>query len=290
MICLKLSNKNDIKDFLLKEGFEFKKALGQNFLIDNSVAPRMAQYSADKDTGVIEIGPGAGVLTRELSRVAKRVVAIEVDTTLKSVLEKTLDGTDNANVIFADVLKTDLKSVIKDNFADCERVTVCANLPYYITSPVIMKLLKDKLPIESITVMVQKEAGDRICAKVGSRNAGVLTVGINYYATATPLFFVPKESFLPAPKVNSEVINLKILSEPPVKAEDEDFFFKTVNACFMLRRKTAVNSISSALGVNKQTVKEIFSDLNINETARGETFSMETLALLSKELKKCLQK
>ncbi len=286
---MEISNKNDIKAFLEKAGFVFKKSLGQNFLIDGTVAPKMAEFAGGKDTGVIEIGPGAGVLTRELSTRAKRVIAIEVDEKLKPVLNKTLEGLDNVKVIFSDVLKTDLHAIINENFSDCGSVTVCANLPYYITSPIIMNLLKSKLPIESITVMVQKEAADRICAEVGSRNAGAVTAAINYYALAKPLFFVPKSSFLPEPKVNSEVINLKIRSAPPINVSDEEFFFKTVNACFLLRRKTAINSISSAMKIDKEKIKQIFLKLGINETARGETFTMELLAELSEELKKYLQ-
>ena len=284
-MAMQISDKADIKYFLEKEGFVFKKSLGQNFLIDPDVAPRMAQTAADGDTGVIEIGPGAGVLTKELAKLAKRVVAIELDEKLKPVLEKTLADEKNVKVIFADVLNVDLHKVIAENFNDCKRVTVCANLPYYITSPVIMKLLKERLPVTSITVMVQKEAADRICAPVGTRTAGAVSAIINYFAVAKPLFFVPKESFLPSPKVNSEVINLEIRKTPPVCVTDEEFFFKTVNACFMLRRKTAVNSISSALAVQKEAVKSVLSDLSIPETARGETFDMATLAALCEKLK-----
>ena len=282
---MEIFDKTDVKRLLEREGFVFKKSLGQNFLINPDVCPRMAEASADSETGVIEIGPGAGVLTKELSRLAKRVATIEIDERLKPVLEKTLSGNDNVKVIFADVLNIDLNTVIKENFSDCKRVTVCANLPYYITSPVIMKLLKERLPIEKITVMVQKEAADRICAEVGSREAGAVTAVINYFALAKPLFFVSKESFLPSPKVDSEVISLEIRNTPPVCVTDEEFFFKTINACFMLRRKTAINSVSSAFGVQKETVKELFSEIGIQETARGETFDMNTLATLSEKLK-----
>lgn len=288
-MTLELWNRRDVKLFLEKEGFSFKKSLGQNFLVDGSVAPRMAELSCDKDAGVIEIGPGAGVLTRELSFAAKRVVAIEIDEKLKPILSHTLEGRENVKIIFGDVLKTDLAAVIRDNFADCGRVTVCANLPYYITSPVITELLKKKLPVESITVMVQKEAGERICAAVGSRKAGALTVFINYYAVAEPLFSVPREGFLPVPNVDSVVIRLKIRKKPPVEVCDEEFFFKTVNACFLLRRKTAINSLSSALGVEKETVRGIFLKLGIDENARGESLDMEALAQLAGELKKHLQ-
>lgn len=285
MIFLNLSDINQIKTLLGNEDFAFKKSLGQNFLVDGSVAPRMAEFSADKDTGVIEIGPGAGVLTKELSLRAKKVVAIELDSKLKPVLNKTVGSAENVKIVFADVLKTDLKSIIDENFKDCASVSVCANLPYYITSPVIMKLLKEKLPIKNITVMVQKEAGERICAKVGTRQSGALTAVINYYATAKPLFFVPKEAFLPKPKVDSQVISLKMCNAPAVEVKDEEFFFRTINACFMLRRKTAVNSISSAMGINKETVTAVFNKLGISPLARGENFDMQTLAQLATELK-----
>ena len=286
---MELWDRRDVKPLLEKEGFFFKKSLGQNFLVDGSVAPRMAELSCDKDTGVIEVGPGAGVLTRELSARARRVAAIEIDEKLKPVLARTLKDCENVKLIFGDVLKTDLRAVIKDNFGDCGRVTVCANLPYYITSPVITGLLKQNLPVESVTVMVQKEAGERICARVGTRKAGALTALINYYAIATPLFSVPREAFLPAPKVDSEVIRLEIRKEPPVDAGDEEFFFKTVNACFLLRRKTAINSLASAFGADRETLREIFAGLGIAENTRGESFTMDMLARLSKELKKHLQ-
>ena len=282
---MNLWNKNEIKSFLEKEDFHFKKSLGQNFLIDGSVAPRMARLACDENTGVIEVGPGAGVLTRELSKCAKRVVAVELDEKLKPVLSATLGDCQNVKVIFGDVLKTDLKAVIAENFGDCSRVAVCANLPYYITSPVITGLLKEKLPIDSVTVMVQKEAGERLCASVGSRKAGAVTALVNYFAEGEECFCVPKTAFLPPPKVDSVVITLKIRSLPPVEVKDEEFFFKTVNACFMLRRKTAINSVSSALGIDKQQLKEVFLKLGINETARGESFDMQTLANLANELK-----
>ena len=289
-MILNLWSKSEIKSVLEREDFHFKKSLGQNFLIDGSVAPRMAQIACDKQTGVIEIGPGAGVLTLELARRAKRVVAIEIDENLKPVLSRTLENAQNVKVVFGDVLKTDLFSLIRDNFGDCARVTVCANLPYYITSPVITGLLKAKLPVSGITVMVQKEAGERLCAPVGSRKAGAVTALVNFYAEAKECFFVPKTAFLPQPKVDSVVITLNIRKEPPVTVIDEEFFFKTVNACFLLRRKTAINSISSALGISKETLAEIFERLGIDKTARGESFSLETLARLSGEIKSALPK
>ena len=221
----RLSDIGTIKDILSRHGFTFSKSLGQNFLINPSVCPRMAEFSgADKGVGVIEIGPGIGVLTNELCKLADKVVAIELDKRLLPVLEETLGVYDNLKVVNADVLETDLHKLIEEEFSGME-VVVCANLPYYITSPVIMKLLEDKLPISAITVMVQKEAAQRICAEVGSRQSGAVTVSVNYYAKPEMLFSVSAGSFMPAPKVDSAVIRLNVLDEPPVKVNDEKKFF-----------------------------------------------------------------
>ena len=241
---MQLSDSNSIRRLLESGGFTFKKSLGQNFLIDPTVCPAMAEAACDENTGVIEIGPGAGVLTAELAKRAKRVVSIELDERLRPVLNKTLSGFDNIKLIFADVMKTDLKAVIAEEFADCERVTVCANLPYYITSPIIMMLLEERLPIESITVMVQKEAAERLCAEVGSRAAGAVTVAVRYYAEGEILFFVPSGSFMPPPKVDSAVIRLNVLDKPPVNVNDEKKFFSVVKASFSQRRKVISNSLS----------------------------------------------
>ena len=228
----RLSDIGTIKNILSRHGFTFSKSLGQNFLINPSVCPRMAELSgAGKCVGVIEIGPGIGVLTNELCKIADRVVAIELDKRLLPVLKETLAEYDNLKVINADVLEINLHKLIEDEFSGME-VVVCANLPYYITSPVIMKLLEEKLPISAITVMVQKEAAQRICAEVGSRQSGAVTVSINYYAKPEMLFPVSAGSFMPAPKVDSAVIRLNVLSEPPVKVNDEKKFFSVVKASF----------------------------------------------------------
>ena len=199
---MQLSDQKNIRKILEAGGFTFKKSLGQNFLIDPTVCPAMADAACDNETGVIEIGPGAGVLTAELAKRAKRVVSIELDERLRPVLAKTLAEFNNIELIFADAMKIDLKKVIADHFGDCKRVTVCANLPYYITSPIIMMLLESRLPIDSITVMVQKEAAERLCANVGSRQSGAVTVAVRYYAESEILFSVPRESFLPSPNVD----------------------------------------------------------------------------------------
>ena len=281
---MELSDKKSVSRILESGGFTFKKSLGQNFLIDPSVCPAMADAACGEDTGVIEIGPGAGVLTAELAKRAKRVVSIELDERLRQVLAKTLADFDNVKLIFADVMKTDLSAVIKENFSDCGRVTVCANLPYYITSPVIMSLLESRLPVERITVMVQKEAAQRLCAEVGSRDAGAVTAAVKYYAESEILFEVPKTSFMPPPKVDSAVIQLKILEKPPVETKDEEFFFKFVKACFAQRRKTLVNTVSSTLGIDKETLRGALADIGLEPTVRGEALTLPQLAELADRL------
>lgn len=281
---MELSDKRSVSRILESGGFTFKKSLGQNFLIDPSVCPAMADAACGEDTGVIEIGPGAGVLTAELAKRAKRVVSIELDERLRQVLAKTLADFDNVKLIFADVMKTDLSAVIKENFSDCGRVTVCANLPYYITSPVIMSLLESRLPVERITVMVQKEAAQRLCAEVGSRDAGAVTAAVKYYAESEILFEVPKTSFLPPPKVDSAVIQLKILEKPPVETKDEEFFFKFVKACFAQRRKTLVNTVSSTLGTDKEALRGALADIGLEPTVRGEALTLPQLAELADRL------
>lgn len=280
----KLTNLNTIKTILNKNGFTFKKSLGQNFLINPSVCPKMAEYACENgDIGVIEIGPGIGVLTAELAKRAKKVVAIELDQRLKNVLATTLAPFDNVEVIFDDVLKLDLNQLIKEKFSSMQ-VTVCANLPYYITSPVIMKLLEDRLPIEKIVVMVQKEAAERLCAPVGSRESGAITVAINYYATSQILFKVSKGSFYPAPKVDSAVIGLNVRKQPSVKVADEAAFFKLIHAAFEQRRKTLVNSVSSSLNIDKAKIIQILADLSLPSTVRAENLTMEQLAEISNRL------
>ncbi len=276
----RLSDIGTIKDILSRHGFTFSKALGQNFLINPSVCPRMASCSgAGKGVGVIEVGPGIGVLTNELCQLADKVVAVELDKRLLPVLDETLAEYDNIKVVNADVLELDLNQLIKDEFEGLE-VVVCANLPYYITSPVIMKLLEDRLPISAITVMVQKEAAQRICAEVGSRMSGAVTVSVNYYAKPQMLFGVSAGSFMPAPKVDSEVIRLDILKEPPVQA-DEGLFFAVVRAAFSQRRKVISNSLSAGLGKSKEEILAVLEAANVPPTARAEKLSLEDFAAIA---------
>lgn len=281
----RLSDIGTIKEILSRHGFSFSKGLGQNFLINPSVCPRMAELSgAGEGVGVIEIGPGIGVLTQELCELADKVVAIEIDKRLLPVLDETLAGYDNLKVINADVLELDLNRLIADEFADMD-VVVCANLPYYITSPVIMKLLEDKLRVSSITVMVQKEAAQRICAEVGSRQGGAVTAAVNFYCKPGLLFNVSAGSFMPAPKVDSAVIRLDVYSEPPYKLADDKKFFTVVKAAFAQRRKTVLNSISSSLGLEKQVVNELLLNSEVNPQARAEKLSMDDFVRIAQGLK-----
>lgn len=278
---MQLSDRFDLTRLLSEQGFTFKKSLGQNFLIDSSVCPRMAEAAATEECGVLEIGPGAGVLTRELAKRAKKVVAIELDERLRPLLSKTLAGFENAKVIFGDAMKLDLPAIINEEFLGCEKVTVCANLPYYITSPMIMTLLEQRLPIESITVMVQKEAAERICAEVGSRESGAVTVAVSYYSEPQILFEVNRECFLPAPKVDSAVISLKVRTNPPIELISEQQFFKFVKACFGERRKTLANSVSSRLNIKKEIINEALQKLGLDPAVRAEKLKLEELAALS---------
>ncbi len=284
-----LADIGTIKSVLLKHGFTFSKALGQNFLVNPEVCPRMAEEAViTSEDGIIEIGAGIGVLTAELCKRAKRVVSIELDKRLLPVLSETLGEFHNVEVINADILKTDLHALINEKFSDCKNVSVCANLPYYITSPVIMKLLEDKLPLKQIVVMVQKEAAERLTAEVGSRESGAITVAVNYYAAAETLFNVGKGSFMPPPKVDSAVIRLSLYSEPPVKNIDDELFFKMVKAIFMQRRKTALNGISAGLNMPKEKVRKAMENACISPEIRAEKLNMNELCALSNEIKKVI--
>ena len=276
----RLSDISTIKEILGRHGFTFSKALGQNFLINPSVCPKMAELSgAGAGVGVIEIGPGIGVLTTELCRLADKVVSVELDARLLPVLGETLAEFDNFKVVNADVLKLDLNKLIRDEFPGME-VVVCANLPYYITSPVIMKLLEDRLPVSAVTVMVQKEAAQRICAAVGSRESGAVTVSVNYYAEPELLFGVSAGSFMPAPKVESAVIRLNVRKKPPVET-DEKKFFKVVKAAFSQRRKVISNSLSSGLSLDKETVRDVLERAGVSPTARAEQLGLDDFAAIA---------
>lgn len=269
---------NTIKKILSKYGFTFSKALGQNFLIDPDVCPNMAKkLNANGKTGVLEIGPGIGVLTKELCKAAKKVVAVELDKRLLPVLGETLGEFDNLEIVNDDVMELDLKALIDEKFADCDSVKVCANLPYYITSPIIMMLLESELPIDEIVVMVQKEAGERLCAEVGTRQAGAVSVAVNFYADGEILFDVPRTSFVPSPKVDSVVIKLTLDKAEKYRVENKKKFFSLVKCAFAQRRKTALNSISNTMGVQKEKLTNIFDELGLEVNIRPEKLTMQNL-------------
>ena len=281
---MNLADINSIKSLLSSHGFSFKKSLGQNFLINPEVCPAMAKAAADENTGVLEIGPGIGVLTEQLSKVAKKVVTIELDERLEKLLKITLKDCENVKVVFGDAMKLDLRKIIEENFSDCEKVSVCANLPYYITSPIVMMLLESKLPIDNITVMVQLEAAERLCAEVGTRDAGAVTVAVTYYAEKEILFDVGRECFLPSPNVDSAVIKLNVRKEPPIKVSDEKKFFTLTKAAFAQRRKTFLNTVSNTLKIDKNILRNTLADLGISETVRGEQLTMDQLAAISEKI------
>ena len=275
---MQLTDPKIIKEVLSKKGFSFKKSLGQNFLVNPSVCPRMADSAVQNgEEAVIEIGPGIGVLTAELAKRAKNVVCIEIDERLRPVLPETLSEFDNVEIIFGDCMKLDIAKIIEERFKG-KKVSICANLPYYITSPIIMMLLESRLPVTSITVMVQKEAADRICAEVGSREAGAVTVAVNYYSQPDVLFHVSRGSFMPPPNVDSSVIRLDVRPEPPIALTDEQGFFSFVRAAFGQRRKTLVNSVSALGRWSKESVRNALLSAGLPETVRAEALSMDELS------------
>ena len=279
----RLTDMGYIRSLLERHGFRFSKKLGQNFLINPSVCPRMAEAcGCTPETGVLEIGPGIGVLTRELSLRAGKVVAIELDDRLPPVLAETLAGRENVEIVSGDCMKLDLAALLREKFGD-RPVAVCANLPYYITSPILMKLLESRLPVTGITVMVQKEAAQRLCARPGTREAGAVTLAVQYYAQAETLFSVSRGSFMPAPNVDSAVIRLTVRPEPPCAVQDEQQLFRLIRAGFGQRRKTLPNSLSAA-GFSRDAIQAALAAGGIAPTARAEELTLEQFAVLSDHL------
>ena len=276
-----LTNISYIKDLCQRYGFALQKSYGQNFIVNSGICPKIAEHAeVDENCGVIEIGTGIGVLTKELALRAKKVVAIEIDTKLLPLLEETLADFDNIKIINKDVLEVDLNALIKEEFGDMP-VMVCANLPYYITSPIIMKLLEDRLPIENLTVMVQKEAAQLICAKEGSRDAGAISLAVNYYAVPTVCFNVSPGSFFPPPKVTSSVIRLDVNKAPKVQPKSEKNMFRLIRAAFTQRRKTFVNSTSATLGISKAAIEAALEQIGEKPMVRPEQMTLEQFCALS---------
>lgn len=278
-----LTDIETLNKIFARHGFNLKKGLGQNFLIDPEVCPKIAESACIDNEGVIEIGPGAGVLTYELAKRAKKVVAIEVDRNLAPVLADTLNGMNNVEVVFGDVMKLDLAALIKEKF-DGMNVSVCANLPYYITSPIIIGLLESELPLKSITVMVQKEAAVRLCAQMGTRECGSVTAAVRYYSEPELLFEVKRSSFLPPPKVDSAVMTLRIVKNSTLPETEKSKFFAVIKASFSMRRKTLLNCLSSNLISDKQKILAAFEQCGISPTARAEQVTMEQFAKLAEIL------
>ena len=271
-----LTNMAQVKDLMQEFGIFAKKKYGQNFLISKGTVQRIAdEGTGDENEGVIEIGPGIGVLTRELCEVAKKVVAVEIDTTLLPVLDRTLGEFDNVKVINADIMKTDINKIIKEEFSQCSAVRVCANLPYYITTPLLMSLIEGNTGVKSITVMVQKEVADRLCSGADSGEYGAISAMIAYYGNAKKLFTVGSGCFYPAPKVDSAVIRIDMYDEKPIVAQNEIILKRVIKGAFAQRRKTLVNSLCSEfIGYGKERMTGLVQELGYSPTVRGETLGI----------------
>ncbi len=276
------------KEILKKYGFSFKKSLGQNFLIDPNILRNITEHAGlTKDTAAIEIGPGIGALTEHLARTSGKVLAFEIDQRLVPILQDTLSPYNNVTIVNEDILKADVEEKIKEELSDYQDIMVVANLPYYVTTPIILKLLMEKLPIKGICVMLQKEVGERISAKPGTKEYGSLSIAIQYYTEAEMVMTVPKTVFMPQPNVDSAVIRLLKRDKPIVEVIDEDFFFTVTRGSFAQRRKTIMNNLTSQLPngkERKETIVKALEETGIDATRRGETLSIEEFARLSDAL------
>lgn len=283
---MELTDLATIRALCEKYDFALSKGFGQNFIVNPGVPPKIVDAAGiDRSFGVLEIGPGIGVLTKEIAKRAGKVVAIEVDKRLPPVLEETLAGFDNVKVILQDVLKADLPVLMQQEFAGMP-VAVCANLPYYITSPILMRLLEERLPVENITVMVQREAAQRLCAPPGTRQAGAISYAVAYYASPRQLFTVQPGSFYPAPKVTSAVIRLDVRKTPAGDLDPaaERALFAVIRAAFSQRRKTAANGISAGLAADKAAVLAAMADAGLDARLRPEQLTLEQFTALQAAL------
>ncbi|GAE36558.1 16S rRNA (adenine(1518)-N(6)/adenine(1519)-N(6))-dimethyltransferase RsmA [Halalkalibacter akibai] len=279
------------KEILNKYGFSFKKSLGQNFLIDTNILRNIVNAAnITESTGVIEVGPGIGALTEQLAKQAKKVVSYEIDQRLLPVLKDTLSPYDNVTIIHSDVLKANIQEMIEEHFQDVDDIMVVANLPYYVTTPILMKLLEEHLPIRGIVVMIQAEVADRIAAKPGTKDYGALSIAAQYFAQAEKVMTVPATVFVPQPRVDSAVLRLTIREEPAVQVESEDYFFTVFHACFANRRKTILNNLVHNLGPKekKSEIEAALEEAEIDPKRRGETLSLAEFAKLSDALLKRL--
>lgn len=272
-----LTDLSTIRDLCTRYDFALSKGFGQNFIINPGVCPRIAEAAGiGPGWGALEVGPGIGVLTEQLAQRADKVVSVEVDKRLEPLLAETMAGYDNFKLVMGDVLKVDLAKLLKEEFGD-RPVAVCANLPYYITSPILMRLLEEKLPVENITVMVQKEAAQRLCAAPGTREAGAISYAVAYYSTPKMLFTVQPGSFYPAPKVTSAVIRLDVHKEPAVQVSngDEAGLFRLIRAAFSQRRKTIANVVASGLNLPKPRVLEALQTAGLDARLRPEQLTLQ---------------
>ncbi len=283
---MKLYNKSELMPLLESFGFNFSKSLGQNFLIDKNILDKIINNSnINKNTNVLEIGPGAGTLTYELCKCAKKVVSVEIDNALIPILEHNLSKFSNFTLINNDIMKIDLKKLIEDNFGS-EKFIVAANLPYYITTPIIMNIFEGSFNVESMILMIQKEVADRIYADPGTKDYGALTVGVGFYASPEIICQAPPHCFTPQPKISSVVIKLNVYENSPYHVNNKEMFFKTVKSVFSQRRKTLVNSLSGSPFINcdKRDIEKALSNMGLDIKIRGEKLDIEQLAALSNYL------
>ncbi|WNF38907.1 16S rRNA (adenine(1518)-N(6)/adenine(1519)-N(6))-dimethyltransferase RsmA [Bacillaceae bacterium IKA-2] len=282
-----IATPNRTNEILKKYGFSFKKSLGQNFLIDTNILSNIVDCARlETSSGAIEIGPGIGGLTEQIAKRCEKVVAFEIDRRLMPILNETLAPYPHVKIIHQDVLEADMLSVINEDFKDQQDIMVVANLPYYVTTPILMKLLEEKLPIRGIVVMIQKEVAERISARPGTKQYGSLSIAAQYYAEANIEMIVPKTVFIPQPNVDSAVLKLTIRSSPAVSVKDEDFFFKLIKASFAQRRKTLMNNLTHNIftKAEKEKLETVLQECQIDPIRRGETLSIEEFAKLANAL------
>lgn len=280
-MMINLTDMKTVRSILSRHGFHFSKKPGQNFLVDPSVCPRIAEEgNAAPGFGVLEIGPGIGTLTQQLALRAEKVTSVELDQRLLPILEETVGEFDNLHILHGDILQFDVPQLLEQEFPGMH-VAVCANLPYYITTPILMHLLESGAPIDSITVMVQKEVAEKLQAPVGTRNSGAITAAVNYYGTVEMLFTVPRDSFLPPPNVDSAVIRIDVQKRYAADTKHPKHFFAMLKNGFSQRRKTLVNSLSATMHYEKPVLLDALRELGLSETVRMENLTMEQLVALS---------
>lgn len=283
---MNIGNPRELRAVIEKFGFSFSKGLGQNFLIDKNVLSSIADGSGVvKDTGVLEVGPGAGVLTAELAHRAAKVVSVEIDSRLLPLLEYTLADFDNISIVNEDILKVDLRALISKQFGDMP-VRVVANLPYYITTPIIMAFLENEIPVKSLTVMVQKEVADRMVAKPGTRDYGALTAAVGFYTRPSVICRAEPHCFMPQPKVASSVVHLEVTDEPTVCVSDRELMFKIIKSAFGQRRKTLLNALSRSpyISISKELAEECVRAVGLDANIRGERLSLGEFAALTDKI------